>query len=286
MPQSPVNLFSGAKLLAKGGYVRNGTIMSSDDIELARYDEKLLIIENPCFLAFVLPAAIEKAPIDIELWYRRLGHLGLESVKATQRMVTGLHFQKKTPPSVTRVCDPCEKGRPLKFINKKAVRRAKEALEHVHLDVVYITPRGLNGKNYAALFTDEATSIHWAYTFSVKSEAFDAVKLFEKECRTQYGRTIKSWRLDGGREYSPKEMAIFTKELGQILEIATPYNPHQDGKSERSLRTVMERLRPAYIDQNIPENLWSKIFKAVVHVINRIACSAVEGKTLYQAFKE
>jgi hypothetical protein len=174
----------------------------------------------------------------------------------------------------------------LKFINKKAMRRATEALERVHVDVIHITPRGLNGENYATLFTDEATSTKWGYTFAMKSEAFDSIRQFDQLCRTQYNRSVKSWRLDGGREYSPKEMAIFIKALGQIIEVATPYNPHQDGKSERSLRTIMERQRPAHIDQKIPENLWAETFKATIHVANRTSCSTVEGKTPYQAFMD
>lgn len=286
MPQSPINLLSGKKLMALGGYARNGMLLSKSDRELCQLDSQLLVIENPRYLAFVLPAAIEKAPIDIELWHRRFGHLGLETLRQTQNMVKGLIFQKKTPPLVTRVCDPCEKGRPLKFINKKAVRRATSALERVHLDVVHITPRGLGGENYATLFTDEATSTKWAYTFSVKSEAFDSVKQFDSYCRTQYQRFVKSWRLDGGREYSPKEMTIFADAVGQIIEIATPYNPHQDGKSERSLRTVMERQRPAHIDQNIPGFLWPQTFKATVYMMNRTASSVVENKTPYQAFMD
>ena len=176
MPQSPLNLLSGLRLMARGGYARDGKLLSKDDQELGQIDSSLLLIENPRYLAFVLPAAIEKAPVDIELWHRRLGHLNFDTVKATQGMVKGLIYQKKTPPTVTRLCDPCEKGRPLKFINKKSMRHATEALARVHVDVIHITPRGLNGENYGILFTDEATSVKWGYMFAVKSEAFDSVK--------------------------------------------------------------------------------------------------------------
>ena len=54
--------------------------------------------------------------------------------------------------------------------------RVTEVLARVHIDIIYITPRGLNGENYGILFTDEATSVKWGYIFTVKSEAFDSVK--------------------------------------------------------------------------------------------------------------
>jgi hypothetical protein len=66
----------------------------------------------------------------------------------------------------------------LKFINKNFICRVIEALTRVHVNVIYITPRGLNGKNYNILFTDEVTFMKWGYTFAVKSEAFNSIKQF------------------------------------------------------------------------------------------------------------
>jgi hypothetical protein len=81
MPESPINLLLGMKLMAVGGYARDGKLLLKGDQELCQFDLGLLLIENPRYLAFVLPAAIEKAPVDIELWHRRLGHLNLDAVK-------------------------------------------------------------------------------------------------------------------------------------------------------------------------------------------------------------
>jgi hypothetical protein len=83
MPESLLNLLSGLKLIATGGYTRDGKLLTKFDRELCQLDIGLIVIENPRYFAFVLLAAIEKAPIDIELWYRRFGHLGLDIVKAT-----------------------------------------------------------------------------------------------------------------------------------------------------------------------------------------------------------
>jgi hypothetical protein len=59
------------------------------------------------------------------------------------------------------------------------MRHVIKALKRVHVNVIHITPRGLNGENYNTLFTDEVTFIKWGYTFTVKSEAFDSVKQFD-----------------------------------------------------------------------------------------------------------
>ena len=59
------------------------------------------------------------------------------------------------------------------------MRRVMEALKRVHVDVIYITPHSLNGKNYVTLFINEATFTKWGYTFVMKSEAFDLIKQFD-----------------------------------------------------------------------------------------------------------
>jgi hypothetical protein len=54
-----------------------------------------------------------------------------------------------------------------------------EILKCVHVNVIHIMPRGLNGKNYVTLFIDEVAFTKWEYTFTIKSEAFNSVKQFD-----------------------------------------------------------------------------------------------------------
>ncbi len=67
----------------------------------------------------------------------------------------------------------------MKFINKKAIYRAIEVLERVHVNVIYIMPYSLNSKNYIILFTNKATSIKWEYIFIIKSKAFNLIRQFD-----------------------------------------------------------------------------------------------------------
>ncbi len=67
----------------------------------------------------------------------------------------------------------------MKFINKKAIYRVIKVLKRVYINVIYIMPYSLNGKNYTILFTNKATSIKWEYTFIIKSKAFDLIRQFD-----------------------------------------------------------------------------------------------------------
>jgi len=48
--------------------------------------------------------------------------------------------------------------------------------------------------------------------------------------KTQFKKkVIKKWCINGGKKYSPKRLAKFTDDLGQVIKFITPYNPEQDG---------------------------------------------------------
>ena len=136
MPQSPVNLYSGLKLNKLGGYQRGNMLLTSSDKEICAVDDKLFILEEASepsvyVTGHALPAAIEKAPIDIELWHRRMCHAGFQAIRDTQGSVVGMKF-KETKTGRTRVCAPCEKGRPVRKTNKKSARpRPTKALQEL-----------------------------------------------------------------------------------------------------------------------------------------------------------
>jgi hypothetical protein len=90
--------------------------------------------------------------------------------------------------------------------------------------MVMITPEGIRRKKYATIFIEKATTVRWAYLHNSKSGAYNALLKFQKMVNTQFNRVIKKWRMDGGKEYSPKKLTKLAEELGQIVEMTTPYN--------------------------------------------------------------
>jgi hypothetical protein len=147
-----------------------------------------------------------------------------------------------------------------------------------------IDPVAHNGHKYGIVFTDEATHARWGYTFKAKDEAFNCVKQFIAMVETQYGRKIKAFRMDDGREYSPAKIKDLCDDIGTILELSTPYQSNQDGTAERSIRIVLEKVRSVMIGMNIPAFLWPEIFQAMIKITNRSATSNLVDLTPYECF--
>jgi DNA-binding XRE family transcriptional regulator len=54
--------------------------------------------------------------------------------------------------------------------------------------------------------------------------------------------------LDDGREYTLVQLDELAAKLGQLIRRTTLYMLEQDGPSERSIRTIMERARCVTVD--------------------------------------
>ena len=155
IPSCPINLFSGFKLVQAGGYIKGGFLRTKDHKEICRHDHRLFIIEgekeagvsdnsdiDDIDESVALPAALERAEPNIELWHRRLGHLSFGSIQKTKKLVKGLDFKEKdTPPTVIRLCDLCKKGRLIRHVRRQIDYRPLHALDVLYIDVVMLTPR-------------------------------------------------------------------------------------------------------------------------------------------------
>ena len=72
----------------------------------------------------------------------------------------------------------------------------------------------------------------------------------------------------------------FCKEVGIKRELTTPYNPQQNGISERKNKSMMEVVRAMVHDQDLPMHLWEEATRTAVYVQNRISHTTLGNKTL------
>ena len=187
MPDVPVNLFSGRRLLDGGGLIGDGVLLSPPNKngvrkEMCQYDDCFFIIEEDMTRAMpaLLPAALRTAGIDIELWHRRFGHLGLDNLRQTQRITRGMELRKREEALQMKLCEPCEMAKPIRHVRKtvRPERCVLRIFDQIHADVVKIKPVGYNKHIYGLILMDGATKVRWAYTFEHKGDAFKCIMKF------------------------------------------------------------------------------------------------------------
>ena len=176
IPKCPVNLFGARKLIKEQkGYILLGQLMlrtPSGDEEICALDENLFLRQAPAAevtqvqLSQVNALLMARKPddqkkpkaLDIDLWHKRLGHLGLKNIKKTADITKGIKLTD-TEPSKSP-CKACSVAKPLKHIRKVVSKRAFKPFDRIHLDTFIINPIAYNSHKYGLIFTDEASHMH------------------------------------------------------------------------------------------------------------------------------
>ncbi|KAI0998651.1 hypothetical protein K3495_g9541 [Podosphaera aphanis] len=177
--------------------------------------------------------------VTMETWHRRLALISPNNTIRTKNIVDGMNVGSGLELKL-RVCDSCELGTPLECKSKTTKNRTTDALARIHVDTFQFSPKSHAGYRYGMILTDKATS-------------------------ERLGQ-IKAWRMDGGTEYAPRQFKEMCAELGQRIEVSTPYAPWKDGKAELSIRTFIEKVRKTMLAMEIPAFLWPGIFLACIYI--------------------
>ena len=105
-----------------------------------------------------------------------------------------------------------------------------------------MTVTSLCGYNYDVTFIDDHSWKTWIYFLKTKEseELLSKFKEFKAQVENLSGRRIKILRSDNGGEYTSTEINDFCKEAGIKRELTVPYNPQQNGVTERKNETIVE----------------------------------------------
>src|ERR1700733_13405567 len=282
-PNMSSNLFSLAAAYDKGfetritpGYglriFHNDTIVAKS----VRVAGGLFRLKTPIDSAFALAAQVTEPAreLDIDIWHRRMGHLGEDNVRKLARMVEGMVIKSRTE---VGVCEACLEGKQHRQPSHQPATRATEPLELIHSDLCGpIDPTTYGGTNYYLLFTDDYTRMTHIYPLKKKSlaDVLEKFREYKPEVEKQTGKVIKRLRTDGGGEYE-KWMGYHLKGSGIIHETTAPYSPDQNGVAERANRTIMERVRAIIAEAKLDKRLWMDLADTVVYLKNRSPTTAV-----------
>jgi transposase InsO family protein len=103
-----------------------------------------------------------------------------------------------------------------------------------------------------------------------KSEILSKFEEFYKEITLKTNITIKRLRSDNAGEYKNKRMSELSEKLKLSQEFTVPYNPEQNGMTERLNRILCEMVRCMLKDSNMANRFWAEAFKTAAYVRNRI----------------
>ena len=93
----------------------------------------------------------------------------------------------------------------------------------LHLEGILIFP-----------FIDDYSRKNWIYLLKKKKKVFEKFKEFKDLVENLSQKRIKTLRSYNGGEFTSGEFNEYWKEVGIKREIIIPYNPQQNGVTERN----------------------------------------------------
>ena len=157
-------------------------------------------------------------------------------------------------------CEACQQGKSHREAAERAApERANEIYELVHSDILGpITPSTRSGKCYAIIFVDDLTRFRVTYLMKRRDEAAACLQSFIDEEVRPRGLRIQRLRADNGGEFTGAAFGRVCAAAGIKREYSAPYTQSQNGVSERSWRTLMEKARSMLFDSGLPNNFWGQ----------------------------
>lgn len=114
-------------------------------------------------------------------------------------------------------------------------------LERIHSDVWGPAPvTSVNDFKYYLVLDDDFSKFKWVYLFKFKSNVFNIFKYFKATVENLLNLKIKTFRSDGGGDFSSKAFTDFCSSNGTIHQFSYPHTPQQNGVAERKHRHLIE----------------------------------------------
>ncbi|MBW0528000.1 hypothetical protein O181_067715 [Austropuccinia psidii MF-1] len=210
-----------------------------------------------------------KTSDDSYLWHQRLGHLSIWNIKRFMKFnaVDGI------PPLMLndiKLCHPCSiskaEHRPLHSPSRQIITAPGDAIV---ADLMGPLPPSFDLKKYVLVIQDHFSRLAAVIPLGDKAEAKHQLRLWMIKFMNVTGIRIKRLRTDNGSEFKNVFLTTFLNEHGIIHETSIPYEHHQNGKIERTNRSILEMARTMLTASSLPRQLWPYAFRHAAWIFNR-----------------
>ncbi|MBW0538568.1 hypothetical protein O181_078283 [Austropuccinia psidii MF-1] len=178
---------------------------------------------------------------DSVLLHQRLAHLSMRTIRRMFKLDVVKGLQASTNLSDLDKCEPCSLAKsrhlPIKPPSRAIVSAPGDVLA---VDLMGPFPQSIDKFNYALIIQDHFSSLVAFIPIKAKSDAAKHVMQWILQFERLTSKKVKRLRSDNGGEFNSKAMEDFLGKEGIIHEKTIPYEHHQNGKVERTNRTLSE----------------------------------------------
>ncbi|KAJ9539514.1 hypothetical protein OSB04_032247 [Centaurea solstitialis] len=215
--------------------------------------------------------------VSFDVWHRRLGHPGA----AIFQFLVSRKFITCSSRTST-LCHACQLGKHCRLPFSLSTIKTSRVFELIHSDLWTSPVTSLSGFKYYVLFLDDFSHFLWVFPLRAKLEVFSVFKTFCAYVLNQFKTDIQLFQCDNGREFNNQPFLDFSKTHGIKIRFSCPYTSPQNGKVERTIRTINNTLRTSLIQASLPSKFWVEALLSSVHTFNLLPSTTIQYKTHFE----
>lgn len=203
--------------------------------------------------------------------HRTFGHASKEVLRAVikQHKFAGVqenHLQLLQP------CNACMLGKSSRM-NKGRLAAEKATTFGYRLCSDCCGPfrtRSVGGARYLLVVVDEFSSWTWVAPLYGLAQVHEHIEhIIEVRLHQRDDTTVTIFRSDGGKEFCNRKVDTILLRHGIERETTCPNTSYQNGKAERRIRTIFERVRTCLSDAGLPSGFWAEAAVYAAYTLNR-----------------
>jgi hypothetical protein len=227
---------------------------------------------SPC----AAPAAALVA--SVSTWHRRLGHPGVDALSKLSSDSSVICSRCSHD-----FCQACQLGRHTHMPFVSSTSRADNNFDLIYCDLWTSPVVSVSGYKYYLVILNDCSHFVWTFPLRVKSDTFSILLKFFAFVSTQFGRTIKVVQCDDDREFDNASSRAFFATHGVVLRMSCPYTSPQNGKAERTLRTINNMIRSLLFQASFPARYWVEELHTITYLLNRLPSKMIHAPCPYVA---
>ncbi|KAJ1043462.1 hypothetical protein NDA10_000853 [Ustilago hordei] len=202
---------------------------------------------------------------DSYLWHERFGHPGRDKTRQIRAHYLGTDEEMEHE---SKHCNACSQGKQTRArMSQSESERMEAPLELVHVDLM-TDFKGHANYHYALVAVDDFSSLIYVEPLCTKCAALTALRRWIARMERATDRKLKTLRSDNGGEWCSIAAEDWQTQEGFKWQKSVPGISVQNGRAERAIRSVQEKMRSMLIGRACPRELWPYAITAAAHVMN------------------
>ena len=202
---------------------------------------------------------------SVDLWHQRLGHPN-KNVLSTLLSEFSIPCNRDSHNS--SMCQSCQLGKHVRLPFSSSQSSSTFPFELLHCDLWTSPIESVSGFKYYLVILDDFTHYVWTFPLRNKSDVHNIFLNFQRYVSVHFFLPIRFIQCDNGREFDNFKNQNFFLQYGILLRFSCPYTSPQNGKAERSLRTLNDIIRTLLVQSSMPPKFWAEALHTATYLLN------------------